>query len=405
MHAVRDIIFSDDCITHDKENPLLTFDLFDQTFQLFAPRPLFWIQMSVLLMIQSVVAVLLAIIIYYGIIKNRGSSSSYLLCWGFIIPFSLTFPVYLLQFFNIRNRAILVSTAATPTLITFRSIEALCGFSPHSVEDSLSNYCLYYSSVIEFVFDSKTRRPARASRQDVIQKGKSFVMNFMLIILLISFMEEYAYQPFSVPKQGFKHIQPSHIGNNLIAAVLTSTTIACGTGLFGFAICALVGLLTLDVFDNPMWKSTTVTDFWSRRWNRLVHGVLKRGVYKPVRKLTSNRGLAAASAFVMSGVLHEYILFLMSLPQATDADIQYVNYKPVYGNQFCFFAWQGMLMILEYIFFNWSVTSGLNIYVPTIIKIIVLALPISHWFTDEWSRSQLFSHYSVGLPLIAILEK
>ena len=169
MHAIRDTIFSDNCLNHDRENPLLTFELFDKTFQLFAPRPLFWIQMSVLLMIQSVVAVLLAITIYYGIIKRRGSTSSYLLCWGIIIPFSLTFPIYLIQFFNIRNRAILVSTAATPTLITFRSIEALCGFSPHSVEDSLSNYCLYYSSVIEFVFDSKTRRPARATRQDVIK--------------------------------------------------------------------------------------------------------------------------------------------------------------------------------------------------------------------------------------------
>jgi len=395
IHAVRDTIFNDDCLNHDRENPLLTFELFDRTFQLYSPRLLFWIQISVLLMIQSVVAVLLAITIYYGIIKRRRTISSYLLCWGCIIPFSLTFPVYLIQFFNIRNRAILVSTAATPTLITFRSIEALCGFSPHSVEDSLSNYCLYYSSVIEFVFDNKTRRPARASRQDVIQKGKSFVLNFMLIILLISFMEAHIYEPFN----------DWYIANNLFAAVLTSTTIACGTGAFGFSICALAGLLTLDVFDNPMFESSSVSDFWGNRWNRLVHGVLKRGVYKPVRNITSSRSAAAISAFVMSGLLHEYILLLISIPQSTYGD-GYMNYKPSYGSQFCFFAYNGMLMVLEYILSHFRAKLKFSTPPPILTSMLVvsLALPISHWFTNEYIRSHLFSHYSVGFPFIAVAK-
>lgn len=395
IHSVRDTIFSDDCLSHDRENPLLIFELFDRTFQLYSPRLLFWIQISVLLMIQSVVAVLLAITIYYGIIKRRRTISSYLLCWGCIIPSSLAFPASLITFFNIRNRAILVATAATPTLITFRSVEALCGFSPHSVEDSLSNYCLYYSSVIEFVFDSKTRRPARANRQDVIQKGKSFVLNFMLIILLISFMEAHIYQPFN----------DWYIANNLFAAVLTSTTIACGTGAFGFSICALAGLLTLDVFDNPMFESSSVSDFWGNRWNRLVHGVLKRGVYKPVRKITSSRSAAAISAFVMSGLLHEYILLLISIPMSHGDG--YVNYKPSYGSQFCFFAWNGLLMVLEYIFvthFRTKVKLSTPPPILTSMLVVSLALPISHWFTEEYIRSHLFSHYSVGFPFIEVVK-
>jgi len=397
IHAVRDTVFNDDCLNHDRENPLLTVELFDRTFQLYSPRLLFWIQISVLLMIQSVVAILLAITIYYGIIKRRRTISSYLLCWGCIIPFSVTFPIYLIRFFNIRNRAILVATAATPTLITFRSIEALCGFSPHSVEDSLSNYCLYYSSVIEFVFDSKTRRPAKATRQDVIQKGKTFALNFMLIILLISFMEAYIYEPFN----------DWYIANNLFSAVLTSTTIACGTGAFGFFICALAGLLTLDVFDNPMFESSSVSDFWGNRWNRLVHGVLKRGVYKPVRKITSSRSAAAISAFIMSGLLHEYILYLISIPQSTHPDTQYVNYKPTYGSQFCFFAWNGILMILEYIFvthFRTKLKSSTPPPILTSMLVVSLALPISHWFTNEYIRSDLFSHYSVGFPFIDVVK-
>jgi hypothetical protein len=60
------------------------------------------------------------------------------------------------------------------------------------------------------------------------------------------------------------------IGNNLVLALLTSSQIAAGTAAFGFGICCLAGKLTMDLFDSPMYKSTSVSDFWGRRWNRLV---------------------------------------------------------------------------------------------------------------------------------------
>jgi len=210
-------------------------------------------------------------------------------------------------------------------------------------------------------------------------------------------MEAHIYEPFN----------DWYIANNLFAAVLTSTTIACGTGAFGFSICALAGLLTLDVFDNPMFESSSVSDFWGKRWNRLVHGVLKRGVYKPVRKITSSRSAAAISAFVMSGLLHEYILFLLCIPQSTHGD-GYVNYKPSYGSQFCFFGYNGMLMVLEYLFVSHFRTK-LKLSTPppilTSMLVVSLALPISHWFTEEYIRSHLFSHYSVGFPFIAVVKQ
>lgn len=184
---------------------------------------------------------------------------SYFLCWGIILPVAVTFPLGLIRFFNVHNKAVLISAAATPTLVTFRCIEAAFGFSPHSVEDSLWNYCIYYSSVIEFVFDKKTRSPAKATRADVIEKGRSLAVNLLLVSLLLSFMEAHDYQPFD-----------TYIGNNFLAAVLMSTIVATGTGTFGCAICCLAGILTLDVFDNPMFQSTSVSDFWGRRWNRLV---------------------------------------------------------------------------------------------------------------------------------------
>ena len=290
LHELRDAVFSEDCLNHDRQNPLLTFQFhekiqqwlnLDGTYAILSPNPYYWIQLTVLISIQSIIAILLAITIYKGIIQRRGSTFAYLLCWGFILPFAVILPFYLISFFDVRNRAVLVSTAATPTLVTFRCLEALYGFSPHSVEDSLFNYCMYYSSVIEFVFDKNTRSPAIATMGDVVKKGKSFMMNLIVVSLLLSFMEVHEYQPFDINestiqddsgllRNTMRYVQPGHVANNFFSAVLTSSTVATGTAAFGFAICGLAGILTLDVFDSPMFKSTSVSDFWGRRWNRLV---------------------------------------------------------------------------------------------------------------------------------------
>ena len=426
IRIMKDLVFSDKCLSHDHGNPLLTFQLHDQlqqsfgldgTYAILRPRLLFWIQISALILIQAIVAIFLAIVIYNGIIKQRGSTFSYLLGWGFIVPFALAFPFYMIPFLDVQNRAVLVTFTATPTLVGFRCLEALYGFSPHSVEDSLWNYCIYYSSVIELVFDEKTRMPAPATRADVLTKGMTFVMNFVTSCLLLSFMEAHTYQPFKYePGEGSDYlfssnfIHPGRIGNNFLSAVSTSLTISTSTIAFGFAICAIFGIRTLDVFDNPMFGSSSVSDFWGRRWNRLVHGVLKRGVYKPVRKHSSSRTLAAVAAFVASGVLHEYILMLMSLSILADAGSpeKYTTFVPLYGNQFCFFAWNGMLMALEYIILRWSISSKVTLpNLPNLLRsmlVILMALPVAHWFTDEYVRSGFFAHYVVGFPIISRLE-
>lgn len=137
---------------------------------------------------------------------------------------------------------------------------------------------------------------------------------------------------------------------------------------------------------------------------------MKRGVYKPVRKVSSSKTLAALATFVMSGILHEYVLLLKSVPSSEnnlESSKNYINYEPSYGNQFCFFAWNGMLMALEYFVLNWTMTAKLKLPVPPLVKsmlIISLSLPVSHWFTDEYVRSGIFSHYAIGFPTVVRLN-
>ena len=48
-----------------------------------------------------------------------------------------------------------------------------------------------------------------------------------------------------------------------------------GTSGAAVVVTLLFGRKTKIVTQNAMLKSTSVSDFWGRRWNQLVHGALK----------------------------------------------------------------------------------------------------------------------------------
>ncbi len=67
-----------------------------------------------------------------------------------------------------------------------------------------------------------------------------------------------------------------------------------------------------DSMNNPLLTATSPSDFWGRKWNSIVHSVLKNGVFKPMYNFTSNRPLAVFSSFIASGLFHEWILWCKS---------------------------------------------------------------------------------------------
>lgn len=110
---------------------------------------------------------------------------------------------------------------------------------------------------------------------------------------------------------------------------------------FGYGInflTSLVGYQQNPMMLNPIFESSSPSDFWGRRyememscyfsyyftsnlilslnntrslsprrWNLTVHGILKRGVYKPFRTRYS-RLTASAATFMASGLFHEWLL-------------------------------------------------------------------------------------------------
>ncbi|PKA60028.1 putative long-chain-alcohol O-fatty-acyltransferase 5 [Apostasia shenzhenica] len=94
----------------------------------------------------------------------------------------------------------------------------------------------------------------------------------------------------------------------------------------------VLGLHLEPQFDAP-YRSTSLQDFWGRRWNLMVTAVLRPSVYNPVRR---RWGAAAGvlATFLVSGVMHELMYFYMTLALPT-------------GEVLCFFLLHGLCTLVE----------------------------------------------------------
>ncbi|XP_043715531.1 long-chain-alcohol O-fatty-acyltransferase-like [Telopea speciosissima] len=80
----------------------------------------------------------------------------------------------------------------------------------------------------------------------------------------------------------------------------------------------LLGLDLEPQFDEP-YLSTSLQDFWGRRWNLMVTSILRPTVYNPIRSISTSilgREWALLSAlvatFLVSGLMHEVIYFYLT---------------------------------------------------------------------------------------------
>ncbi len=64
-----------------------------------------------------------------------------------------------------------------------------------------------------------------------------------------------------------------------------------------------VGAETQALFRNPL-KSTSLSEFWGRRWNLAFSEMTALAVFRPLRNVVGPR-MATIAAFMFSGLLHE----------------------------------------------------------------------------------------------------
>jgi Membrane bound O-acyl transferase family len=152
--------------------------------------------------------------------------------------------------------------------------------------------------------------------------------------------------------------------------------------------------------------SSSPSDFWGRRWNKPIASGLRGGVFRPCRKMGLSRLAATAVTFLASGLLHEYMLVVMTLRGGFRNNPSGSNFVPRFGNHFAFFAWNGVVLLLERLLseHSTSVQWVKNSLPPQARTWVVLltVLPIAHLFTDEYVASCFYSDIALGFPMLVL---
>lgn len=399
----------------DRSEPHATFEIpnSNQSVAIYLPNIIFWVHLTQAIALTAAFAAILSRIVYYFVVKNRGSVLSHLTGLA-VVAIIIAFPYAVVAALNIQNLIVKFTLCAGPALYLFRTSEAVFGFSPAGVEKSFVSYLVYYSLPVELELDRKTARPVKATRSEIAVNMVQLSKTLLQIVVMMSLFAPRSYEPFEGrPVPGSSHVLSylnlGHLGNCFIAAFMFQQFLA----LYGFAMTAAVnvstGFKTIVPMDNPLLEATSPSDFWGRRWNVLVHGVLKRGVYKPLRRHGGSSLVASLAAFAASGLFHEWIVHVMSYRrQECSMSSMSCDYEPPFGSNMAFFVWNAAVIMIENILRSSGVFQKVGCAVPRLVVtffVVMTSLPVAHWFADPYIRQGLFNHYQQGYPLLVLTNK
>jgi hypothetical protein len=177
---------------------------------------MFPLQYALVFVLLQVVA---AIAIYYSIVKRRGTITSYLFGYGFVIPMAFHVAPLMLECLDIHNKDLKIVPSMLTTVIVCRCLEAVHGTSPPVVEYSLGNYMAYYSTMIHCYWDNKTKcrvpiKPVNAFLQFLRVAGM-----FVALSILGSFLLHFNFRVFDSPVEldsfdlSWDLLHPGHLAN------------------------------------------------------------------------------------------------------------------------------------------------------------------------------------------------
>lgn len=292
-----------------------------------------------------------------------------------------------------------------PVLTVLRLVEALHGGRlPAFAKNSVEGFVLYFG--VTLVVDHDTVKPVRATTSQIIRKVFKTIVLFIETSFLLSLLSAYNFQVFPSTSNIFYW---GNMLNNLLAASVISCALDTSCSFGEAALCIVTGGIHFaDSHKSPMTKSTSVSNFWGQRWNRLVADSLRRGAFGPMRRVMP-RSVASILTFLFSGVVHEYMLFVLEQARDYGEDTPPANnsmrvpYKHQLGHQFAFFIWNGFLLVLERVFDNNRALLWIQKNVPTVLRttmVMFLVLPITHLFADEYDQSGIFRDISMAFPRI-----
>lgn len=201
----------------------------------------------------------------------------------------------------------------------FRILELALGTGPKGFDSSCSRFVLYVVSPCEVAFDADGYIQS-ASRGSLRTSLSSTTVHGLLMVLLLSIGGPLDFKPFlsgadpiNMAWCGF----PTALPAMYLQAALVYVMLAAGFQAFRL-VPIVAGIETHSIMRHPLLLSTSVRDFWGRRWNLLVHRIVHRSFFKPLAMDPWNLGprAGAIAAFMVSALFHEYMWLVTNWHEA-----------------------------------------------------------------------------------------
>lgn len=204
-------------------------------------------------------------------------------------------------------------------LAFFRLLELMLSTGPKGFDVSAKNFIVYFAAQVEVCFDDKAQlvpRPAGMLWQIISE----LFQNAMFLLVCLSLGRATDYMPLlgsgtdsaSLPLFGFPYSLPSSWLQALDIYLMLNISATFQRLLIG-----VLGFSTMEVMRNPLLRSTSVRDFWGRRWNLLIHKLMKRTFFKPLAAGSRlGRHAGGLLAFFASGLFHEYMWLAINWDRA-----------------------------------------------------------------------------------------
>lgn len=216
-------------------------------------------------------------------------------------------PLVVLHFFGpLRSKLAHFALSFFGVVAGFRWLELMLGTGPKGFDKSVKNFVIYFASPAEVLFDESGQ--LQASKDGLVSELLLRIAKHMLIgTIALSLGKATDFAPFldgqdplTMPLLGFPVALPAVY----LLTVYVYCTLATAM-LMHRLLPAFLGIASVDSMQTPLLLSTSLRDFWGRRWNLVVHRLMKRTFFVPL--VGRSPHLAGLLAFMMSGLFHEYM--------------------------------------------------------------------------------------------------
>ena len=152
--------------------------------------------------------------------------------------------------------------------------------------------------------------------------------------------------------------------------LLTAFSLILHFGLLNISagIWRFLGVNTYPLFNEPL-KATSLTEFWSKRWNVAFSEMTSITIFRPLKDKAGS-GPALMIAFMFSGLLHELAI---SVPV-----------KSGYGLPMLYFMIHGSVVFVEKMLFRKNILFLQNKFFAKLWVIFWLIVPVPLLFHDRF---------------------